>query len=169
MQLSTYLFLLQGPPPPYLLPRQEVIQPAPVKHNSSHNDHSIECDQSCNRSLLLFKHAMHSIYPQANPCTNIVPLDCTSSTKELENPYIDYTEALEQQSHSKPAEDGQILPMNITHLSQQLQNLIAVHQLDSKLRTPINFRTLQTKLALHPDQVFMNQLIYNLQYGCNIS
>ena len=111
---------------------------------------------------------MHPIYPHANPCTNIVPLDCTSSTKQLENPYIDCTKALEQQSHSKPAEDGQILPMNITHLSQQLQNLIAVHQLDSKLRTPINFRTLQTKPALHPDQVFVNQLIHNLQYGCNI-
>ena len=28
-------------PTPYLLPRQEVIQPAPVKHNSCHDDHSI--------------------------------------------------------------------------------------------------------------------------------
>ena len=128
----------------------------------------IVCDQSCNRPLLSFKHAMHPIYPHVNPCTNIVPLDCTSSTMQLENPYINCTETLEQQSHGKPAEDGQILPMNITHLSQQLQNLIAVHQLDSKLRTPINFRTLQTELALHPDQVFVNQLIHNLQYGCNI-
>ena len=28
-------------PTPYLLPRQEVIQPAPAKHNSCHDDHSI--------------------------------------------------------------------------------------------------------------------------------
>ena len=53
---------------------------------------------------------MHPIYPHANLCTNIVSLDCTSSTKQLKNPYIDCTEALEQQSHSKPAENGQILP-----------------------------------------------------------
>ena len=104
-------------------------------------------------------------YPHANPCTNIVPLDYTSSTKQLENHYIHCTEALEQQRHSKPAEDSQILPMNITYLSQELQNLIVVHQLDSKLHTPINFRTLQAEFALHPDGTFV---IHNLRYGCNI-
>ena len=99
---------------------------------------------------------MHPIYSLANPCTDIVPLDCTSSIKWLDNPYINCTEALEQQRHSKPTEYSQILPMIITHLSQQLQNLIAVHQLGTKLCTPMNFHTLQAELALHPDWTFVN-------------
>ena len=57
---------------------------------------------------------------------------------------------------------------NITHFSQQLQNLIVAHQLDSKPRTPIKLHTLRTELALHPDWTFVSQLIHNLQYGCNI-
>ena len=58
--------------------------------------------------------------------------------------------------------------MRSTRFSQQLQNLISPHQLDSKLRTPIKYYTLQTELALHPDQTFVNQPIHNLQYASNI-
>ena len=88
----------------------------------------IECDQSCNRPLLsvINKQTIHSIsdpepflhnlcsesfeYPHTNPCINIAPLNCTSGTKQIENPYIHCTEALERQRHSEPAEDSQILP-----------------------------------------------------------
>ena len=143
---------------------------------------TIECDQNFDRPLLLFKHTMQPIsYPEPfqhalcsksleqpyTTCTYPLPLGHTSCTKELEHSYIHCTEHTSKK-HSIHIEDTQVSHKHIAHFSQQLQNLIVAHQLDSKSRTPIKLHTLRTELALHPDPTFVSQLIHNLQYGCNI-
>ena len=59
--------------------------------------------------------------------------------------------------------------MHIAHFPQQLKNLITARQLDTKFHTSTRLRTLLAKLNFHPNQIFVHQLMQNLQYGCNIS
>ena len=54
------------------------------------------------------------------------------------------------------------------HLPQHLQQFITAHKSTLHPRTPINVHNLHQELSSHPDQVFVTQLIHNLQYGCAI-
>ena len=54
------------------------------------------------------------------------------------------------------------------HLPQHLQQFITAHKSTLHPRTPINVHHLHQELSSHPDQVFVKQLIHDLQYGCAI-
>ena len=70
--------------------------------------------------------------------------------------------------HNLYSDTTQVPNRQIAHFSQQLKTLIGAYQLDTKPRTPIRWHILQAELALYPDQMFVHELIHNLQYGCNI-
>ena len=54
------------------------------------------------------------------------------------------------------------------HLPHQLQQFITAHKSALHSRTPINTHHLYQALISHPDQVFVTQLIHNLEHGCAI-
>ena len=92
---------------------------------------------------------------------------CSTTALEHSHTSIPDTKALTQM-YSIHAEVTQVPHMHIEHFPQQLQNLITIHQLDTKPRTPIRLHTLLAELTSHPDRSFVHQLIHNLQYGCDI-
>ena len=109
MQFSAHLFVLHGPHPHvFCLGRRPTNQPSEAQFMPQRSL-TIECDQSRYRPLLSFNKAycsVHSIsdpelfslnlcgksfeYPHdhTTPCTNILPLECTSCTKRLEHSYM---------------------------------------------------------------------------------
>ena len=71
--------------------------------------------------------------------------------------------------HNSYSDTTQVPNRHIAHFSYQLKSLISAYKQDTKPRTPIRWHILQAELALYPDQMFVHELIHNLQYGCNIS
>ena len=57
------------------------------------------------------------------------------------------------------------MPTPAEHLPLQLQNLITIHKVH---RTPINIHYHLRKLLSHPNQTYVQTLIYNLQHGRDI-
>ena len=106
-------------------------------------------------------------YPRNMSYKDMHVTPCSTTALEHSRTSIPFTEALTQ-THSIHAEVTQVPHMHIEHFPQQFQNLIAIHQLDTKPCTPMRSHTLLTELTSHPDRSFMHQLICNLQYGCDI-
>ena len=80
-----------------------------------------------------------------------------------------HTEAsTKAQMHSLHTDTTQVSHAYMANFPQQPSHLIIAHQLDKKLRTPIRLHALQAELAIHPDWTVVHQLIYDLQYGCDI-
>ena len=134
----------------------------------------LECDQVHYKPSLPLKHTVHSSF-QLIPSIGLEHL-YTPSTQTLEHTACTTTSVHTHTRTPSTEAHGQILRPHVrtsaTHahntISQQLQALIITHQLDRKAHTPIRFHALQTELTSHPNQTFIQQLIHNLQYGCNI-
>ena len=72
------------------------------------------------------------------------------------------------QMHSIHTDTTEVSHAHMANFTQQLSYLFIPHQLNKKPHTPIRLYTLQVEFTIHPDWTFVDQLIHDLQHGCDI-
>ena len=132
--------------------------PSTEAHRQMHSQHTEISTHACTSSTDAHQQ-IHSHYTEANTQA------CTPSIETHQM----HTEASTKiQMHSIHTDTTEVSHAHMANFTQQLSHLFIPHQLNKKPHTPIRLYTLQVEFTIHPDWTFVDQLIHDLQHGCDI-
>ena len=123
-----------------------------------HSQHTEISTHACTSSTDVHQQ-IHSHYNEANTQA------CTPS---IETHQMHTEASTKTQMHSIHTDTTEVSHAHMANFTQQLSHLFIPYQLDKQPHTLIRLYTLQVEFTIHPDRTFVDQLIHDLQYGCDI-